>query len=356
MDLSGVPAEYQRRISPSGAANFTGQGWAELPSWLGSLTNLKDLNLRGNRLSRLPEWIGDFSDLIYLNISRNHLTQLPETISNLSKLRTLDLEDNGISDLPIGLAKLLTSSFTINLHGNPLREPLPELVARGNAGLATYLRSLTDHVIQYEAKLLLVGEGNVGKSSLVAALAGAPFVEGRPTTHGIEISPIPFRHPSLDSDMTLRAWDFGGQEVYRVSHQFFFSPRALFLVVWHARHGQERDEVESWLRRIKLRVGNAAVAMIVATHCEERRADLDYPYLEGLFSGMLAGAYAIDSRTGDGIDTLRGLLANRRQCCPRWASVGVHGGQPPARRSLLSARRSHRFGTSDSLIFVHVMA
>ena len=27
--------------------------------------------------------------------------------------------------------------------------------------------------------------------------------------------------------MTLRAWDFGGQEVYRVSHQFFFT-RAIY--------------------------------------------------------------------------------------------------------------------------------
>jgi GTPase SAR1 family protein len=39
----------------------------------------------------------------------------------------------------------------------------------------------------YEAKVLLVGEGNVGKTSLIAALRNDPFVEGRPTTHGIEI-------------------------------------------------------------------------------------------------------------------------------------------------------------------------
>ena len=37
--------------------------------------------------------------------------------------------------------------------------------------------------------------------------------------------------------MTLRTWDFGGQEVYRITHQFFFTKRALYMVVWSAREG-----------------------------------------------------------------------------------------------------------------------
>ncbi len=33
---------------------------------------------------------------------------------------------------------------------------------------------------------MLVGEGEVGKTSLLRALRGEEFVENRPTTHGIE--------------------------------------------------------------------------------------------------------------------------------------------------------------------------
>jgi internalin A len=114
----------------------------------------------------------------------------------------------------------------LSLGGNPLSDPLPELAARRPAELATYLRSLHDASAQYEAKMILVGEGNVGKTSLVAALKGEVFVEGRPPTHEIEISPLTVGHSSLNTDMTVRAWDFGGQEVYRVSHQFFLTRRA----------------------------------------------------------------------------------------------------------------------------------
>ena len=102
-----------------------------------------------------------------------------------------------------------------------------------------YLRSLYDAEPQYEAKLLVVGEGNVGKTSLIAALRSAPFVEGRPTTHGIEITPITIHDSSAGRDMTVRGWDFGGQEVYRITHQFFFTRRALYVVAWNARQGQE---------------------------------------------------------------------------------------------------------------------
>jgi internalin A len=276
-----------------------------LPDSIGNLTKLTLLSLHGNRLTRLPDCIGNLTKIPELNLTGNQLTWLPDGIGNLTSLTELNLTGNQLTHLPRGMAELLTDLFYLRLDGNPLADPLPELVQRGTAELAAYLRSLEDAVAQYEAKVLLVGEGNVGKSSLVAALKGEHFVEGRPTTHGIEISAIPLRHPGLDVDMTLRMWDFGGQEVYRVSHQFFFSKRALYLVVWHARQGEEQDDLEGWLRRVRLRVGNEATALIVATHAAERRPDLDYPQLDQKFPGMLAGQFAIDSSNDYGIEELR---------------------------------------------------
>ena len=242
-------------------------------------------------------------------------------MGNLTALTELNLRDNQLTWLPAQLADLVAGGLRLHLEENPLVDPLPELVARGNAELAVCLRSLGGAVTQYEAKMLLVGEGNVGKSSLVAALKSASFEDGRPTTHGIEISPIPFRHPELDLDMTLQTWDFGGQEVYRVSHQFFFTSRALYLVAWNARQGQEQDEVEGWLHRIRLRVGGDARALLVATHCDERRPELDYPHLERVFPGMLAGAFEIDSRTGRGIDELRRVIGAEAARLPQMGQL-----------------------------------
>ena len=306
-----------------------GNELTRLPESIGRLTNLAELVLDDNHLVDLPESIGGLRRLTALTLNNNALVGLPESVDGLVSLTTLDMDSNRLRTLPRQLADLLTRGLTIRVAHNPLVDPLPEILGRGADALATYLRSLEDFVVQYEAKLLLVGEGNVGKTSLIAALKDEPFIVDRPTTHGIEISPLTFRHPTNDLEMTLRAWDFGGQEVYRVSHQFFFSRRALYIVVWNPREGQERNEVEDWLRRIRLRVGPNARTMVVATHCDERLPELDYPQLQQEFPGMLVGHFEIDSQSGTGLSQLRQAIAQEaahlpqmgQQISPRWVAA-----------------------------------
>jgi internalin A len=304
--------------------DLSGRGLTSLPPEIGRLTNLQTLNLSGNGLTSLPPEIGRLTNLRTLYLDGNGLTSLPPEIVQLTNLRTLYLSGNRLTSLPATLAPLLRSGLVLRLLGNPLADPLPELFERGTDALAAYLSSIGDAVVQYEAKLLLVGEGNVGKTSLVAALCDKPFVEGRPTTHGIEIHPLALHHPRVDVDMTLRAWDFGGQEVYRITHQFFFSRRALYLLVWNAREGQERNEVEGWLRRIRLRVGDQARVIVVATHADERFPELDYPHLEQVLPGMLAGQYAVDNKSSTGVGDLRRAIADEAARLPHMGGLLSH--------------------------------
>ena len=306
-----------------------GNQLTELPHEIGQLTNLRTLELSGNQLAALPSEIGRLTELRELSLHANRLTGLPSEIGQLTKLQGLALGDNQLIELPQQLADSLRRGLVVELQGNPLREPLADLVKRGAVAVASYLRSLEDAIPQYDAKLLLVGGGNVGKTSVSAALRSAPFVKDRAATHGIEIKPLTVRHPSIDVDMTMRAWDFGGQEVYRISHQFFFSRRAIYLVVWKAREGQEYDEVEGWLRRIRLQVNNDARALVVATHCQECKSDLEYPQLEQAFPELLAGQYEVDNSSGFGIPELRkGIALEAAQLpqmgqliSPRWIAA-----------------------------------
>jgi len=301
---------------------LSGNQLTTVPDSVGNLTALTTLNLEDNQLTAMPDWVGNLTALTGLYLSSNQLTTVPDSVGNLTALTTLDLDGNQLTGLPAQLAGLLEGKALVRLDGNPLDDPLPELAERGPAELATYLRSLYDAKPQYEAKMVLVGEGNVGKTSLVAALRGENFVAERPTTHGIEISPLVVRHPSVEADMTVRAWDFGGQEVYRVSHQFFLTRRALYLVVWNARQGQEHDEVEPWLRRIRLRAGPDARTLVVATHCAERLPELDYPHLEQMFPGMLPPApFEVDSSTGQGIPGLAEAISEQALRLPQMGQL-----------------------------------
>jgi internalin A len=340
-----------------------------LPPEIGQLTNLEMLDLRGNQLTTLPPEIGQLTNLQFLYLGGNQLATLPPEIGQLTNLEMLDLRGNQLTAVPRHFAALLRSGLSIALQGNPLLDPIPELIARGTDALATYLGSLEDAIVQYEAKVLVVGEGNVGKTSLIAALLDEPFIEARPTTHGIEIQPLVLCHPDLNVDMTVRAWDFGGQEVYRITHQFFFSNQALYLVVWNAREGQEQDGIEGWLRRIRLRVGNNASVLIVATHCDERHPELDYSRLERTFPGLLAGQYEIDNRSGAGINRLRLAMAAEaaklpqmgQLISPRWAaaraqitSLAEANPQIPY-SEFTDICRNHGVGDDESLTLAQLM-
>lgn len=269
---------------------------SSLPADIGNLTNLTLLDLGANQLSSLPQELGNIKNLITLDLDENQLLSLPPEIGKLTNLETLHLRDNQLSELPPELGELQNLT-TLNLANNRLSDAIMAAKERGTRELLAYLRSLKEGEALYESKLVLVGEGEVGKTSLVEAMKGKAFVKGRTTTHGIEISQLDLPHPQLDKTITLNAWDFGGQPVYRVTHQFFFSRRSLYLLLWSPRMGVEQCDVEGWIKRIKLRVGDEARIIIVATHCKTggRIARIDEEQLIRDYGDMIVGFHEVDS-------------------------------------------------------------
>jgi len=296
---------------------------ASLPECIGQLSHLVALDLRSNCLTLLPEFIGQLANLLSLRLSNNQLILLPDSIGQLAKLQWLYLNANQLVSLPISLARL-EKLVRLNLDGNPLNPALQSAYEAGLDSLRAYLRSLEEPAKReelHEAKLVLVGEGKVGKTTLLKALTGQEPRADEPTTHGvhIDIQAMSLPHPEKPGvQIQLNAWDFGGQEVYRVTHQFFFSRRSIYLLVWEPRMGVQQCQVEDWLRLIRLRVGSDARVIIVSTHCRtgERIARIDQPVLMRDFGSMIVGFCEVDSlvddpATGDkvGLAPLKQMMA-----------------------------------------------
>jgi internalin A len=325
--LTALPREIGQLTSLQSLDLLSNQLTA-LPPGIAQLPSLQSLDLRHNQLSTLLPEIGQLTTLKKLNLRHNQLNALPPEIGRLVNLNTLLLDHNQLTVLPPEIAHL-TSLRYFDFNRNPWAEPFDKLTERTRTELFAYLRSLLDGIPQYEAKVLLVGEGAVGKSSLLRALRGEKFVKDLPTTHGIEIKQVAEPHPdaAIRDNLTLNFWDFGGQEVYRITHQFFFSRHAVYLLVWKPREGREENALEEWLERIHLRVGNDARVIIVATHFKERHPELDYPALRAKYPGLLAGNLAVDSSDGTGIPELRRLIG-------RVVAAMAHVGTPFNRRWL----------------------
>ncbi|MCB0200221.1 MAG: leucine-rich repeat domain-containing protein [Anaerolineae bacterium] len=308
-ELSELPSQFGK-LENIHTLDLSENSLIELSPEIGNLISIQSVNFRNNQLSNIPREIEQWGSVITLNLDKNRLTELPAEIGRLSSLRSLGLGSNQLSQLPPQFGHLI-NVWSLNLDYNPWVEPYNELTTGPRTELFSYLMSLLRGVPQYEAKVLLVGEGAVGKTSLLRALRGDLFVEGLSTTHGIELAEIAVQHPdrTITNSLTLNFWDFGGQEVYRITHQFFFSRHALYLLVWKPREGREENALEEWLERIHLRAGSDARVIVVATHSKERLPELDYPALTDKYGDILAGHLSVDSSDGTGIDELKQRIA-----------------------------------------------
>jgi internalin A len=188
---------------------------------LASLTSLTSLYLFGNGIGDDgAQALASLIRLTSLTVPRNQITQLRPLIS-LPRLEQLYVHGNPVAEIH---RELLGDQFT---------NCLPALTA--------YYHDLDKGGAPNDVvKILLVGNGCVGKTTLAYCLAHghAPPAPIEERTHGIVLQRIPLELPG-GTRVDARLWDFGGQELYHATHRLFFHGNAIYLLLW----AEETDEV-----------------------------------------------------------------------------------------------------------------
>jgi internalin A len=286
----------------------------ELPGELGELSNLTDLYLDRNHLTTLPPEIRRLTQLQWLYLAHNHLTTLPESLEQLTQLQRLDVAHNCLTALPESLERL-PQLQELYLHSNPALGLPPEVFgptweevgdrkaypAHPASILQYYFRSRASRPLN-EAKLILVGRGGVGKTSLVQRLVDNRFDPNEKKTEGIQITEWPLRLHGHE-DVRLHIWDFGGQEIMHATHQFFLTQRSLYLLVLNGREGGEDADADYWLKLITSFGGDSPV-MVVLNKIKEHAFDLNRRALQQKYP-FIRDFVKTDCADGTGIIALR---------------------------------------------------
>jgi internalin A len=283
--------------------------------------SLKFLDIGSNQIVTLNQLN---SGLNYLRIGNNKLTSL----ENLpSTIESLDVRYNKISDLtPIkdSLLELKVEIIwnfnpgkkQIAVAANPLTTPPPEIVKRGNEAVIEYFKQLEKKKIKlYESKLLIVGQGEVGKTWLMHRLISGKTPEDGKTTEGIDIRTWHFDNQDI-KDFRVNFWDFGGQEIYHATHQFFLTKRSLYLFVWDAR--KEQDIITSfdyWLNVISL-LSMQSPVIVVMNKFDERTKAIEEETLKKRFGNIIA-FHKVSAMDGTGIEALKAGLVKHIAALPQ---------------------------------------
>ena len=235
-------------------------------SSIAPLMELKQLNLSNNQISD----IYPLAALIYLTklyLRDNKISDVTSLV-DLRQLECLDLSNNCIQSLPSSLLQL-SLEWDIKEHvgrglllrENPLQHPPPEVIQNGRRVIEAYYKGLEQGEKRElrEAKLILLGEPDAGKSSIVRRLLYNEFDPNSQTTLGTDIHRWRFSDANGE-EYRVNIWDFGGQDIQQSIHHLFLTAGALYLVVLDAR----RDESPlQWLQTINAFAAGATVLIAV---------------------------------------------------------------------------------------------
>ena len=190
--------------------------------------------------------------------------------------------------------------------------PPPEIAARGLDAIKRYWTQERDGGVDYlaEAKLLIVGESGAGKTSLAKKILDPSYQldAAEDSTEGIDV--LAWQFPAgirvrdqagehlLQRDFRVNIWDFGGQEIYHSTHQFFLTKRSVYVLVTDER--KEDTDFEYWLDIVNLLSDNSPL-LIVRNRKQKRQHGADFGALRQRYPN-LCGTLELDLADNNGLD------------------------------------------------------
>ncbi len=275
-------AEIRQRIEAcrkerASKLDLRGLGLKTLPPEIGQLTALTTLDLQRNQLTTLPPEIGQLTALTELQLYQNQLTTLPPEICQLKRLKILYLHDN----LALGIPReVLGGTWEKVTSGQAKLKPARKILEYYFTHRIAAEKGGTEPLM--EAKILVLGEASVGKTSLIAALSEGKKrqeLDGKGTSGIVrKLWPVKIQGNALapkprsrgTETLRLNCWDFGGQEIYHSAHTLFLTHRAIYLIVISKRDNERQNNIDYWLRMATSFGGVHAVVYVVVNKNDEK--------------------------------------------------------------------------------------
>ena len=175
------------------------------------------------------------------------------------------------------------------------------------------------------AKVVLLGEGSVGKTSLAYRLIEDRYVV-KDRTHGMNVWPLELLLP-LDATLEREAllWDLAGQEDYRLIHRLFLDETALALLLINPQKDDPFAEAGDWLKALDT----------ARNHETKRRAERLLIFSQVDVGGMKISDAKIERFAKEnGFSEWLATSAKTGQNC----SDAANGGQPSRLKQLIADR------------------
>ncbi|MCB1098929.1 MAG: leucine-rich repeat domain-containing protein, partial [Verrucomicrobiae bacterium] len=275
--------------------------------------SLNSLDCSDTRVSDLSPLV-NLPSLTSLDCSSTKVQDICPVLE-IDSLRSVDAFRCPISVLTkqMDLSKL----ESLQIGGTEIRLPevLPEVLSQ-SAGdncrdrLVDYFADLGEDPVQFDhVKVILLGNGRIGKTQIARRLRQLNYDPSEPSTHGIQVNSHRFQLRA-GITATLNLWDFGGQDIYHGTHALFLKTRAIFVIVWtpdsETGHSQDPDGTQYpneplsyWIDYVEKLGGENSPVILVQNQCDNNETPIPRQRLPGVesYEGFLNPPANGDERT-----------------------------------------------------------
>jgi small GTP-binding protein len=119
-----------------------------------------------------------------------------------------------------------------------------------------------------QRKVVVIGLSGVGKTSIIQAIQGSPFVPNCPMT--IAGGCVTLETTSDEVPVKLSVWDTAGQERYRSIVSIYFKTAHVIVIVYDITDRESIDSIEEWLAMISESGSNQVPLILVGNKTDLR--------------------------------------------------------------------------------------
>jgi len=154
------------------------------------------------------------------------------------------------------------------------------------------------------SKVVFIGEGGVGKTSLVNKLLGSGGLSDSPTI-GIDIKTI------VTENVQIVVWDLGGQERFKLFADDFIIGAKLIVLVFDLNKSTSFFRLYEWAKRLRQKIRNPYTKIILVGNKSDLERTVDREAVNKFIRESqlnIVEYIETSAKTGENVDSLLKLL------------------------------------------------